>query len=89
MLPGACETRLVMTMNARELQHFFSLRCCSRAQWEIRALAEEMLGLCKREAPALFRTSGLACVKGPCPEGKRTCGCAVQIRAAYLEEKED
>lgn len=74
VLPGACETRLLVTMNARELLHFFSLRCCSRAQWEIRALADEMLRLSHAAAPALFAKAGPPCVAGPCPEGKRTCG---------------
>lgn len=75
VLPNACETKLVMTMNARELRHFFSLRTCNRAQWEIRALADEMLELCRAEAPALFKDAGCACMAGkPCPEGKRSCG---------------
>lgn len=75
VLPNACETKLIMTMNARELRHFFSLRTCNRAQWEIRALADEMLELCQAEAPALFKDAGCACMAGkPCPEGKRSCG---------------
>ncbi len=74
VLPGACETRMIVTMNARELRHFFALRCCRRAQWEIRALACEMLTLAYRSAPALFETAGPPCVNGPCPEGKRSCG---------------
>ena len=55
VLPNACETRIVMTMNVRELRHFFSLRMCNRAQWEIRRMAEEMFRLCYETAPALFR----------------------------------
>ena len=39
ILPNACETKMVVTMNARELMHFFELRCCNRAQWEIREVA--------------------------------------------------
>ena len=75
VLPGACETRLMMTMNVRELRHFFSLRMCSRAQWEIRAVADEMLRLCRAEAPSLFAHAGPACVsEGKCSEGKMTCG---------------
>jgi thymidylate synthase (FAD) len=73
VLPNACETRMIMTMNARELRHFFSLRCCNRAQWEIRALADEMLRQCKNVAPALFDKAGPGCVRGRCPEGKRRC----------------
>jgi thymidylate synthase (FAD) len=74
VLPGACETRLVVTMNVRELRHFFSLRMCSRAQWEIRALATEMHRLCMEVAPALFADAGPECVRGNCPEGEKSCG---------------
>lgn len=74
VLPNACCTKLVVTMNARELRHFFSLRCCSRAQWEIRNLANEMLRICKEEAYSLFADAGPECVRGACPEGKRSCG---------------
>ena len=69
LLPEATTTNLVMTMNARELRHFFSLRCCNRAQWEIRALANEMLALCRLAAPLLFEDAGAPCMCGlPCPE---------------------
>ena len=71
--PQAVPTELVMTMNARELRHFFSLRCCNRAQWEIRQMADEMLKACKKTAPELFRRSGPGCVSGRCPE-KIACG---------------
>lgn len=74
----AGKTRLVMTMNIRELRHFFSLRCCNRAQWEIRELANEMLKLCKAEAPDLFKDAGPGCVRGACPEGK-PCGKPVSV----------
>ena len=73
VLPGACETRMMVTMNARELRHFFSLRCCNRAQWEIRELADEMLRLCKEAAPLLFADAGPGCVRGRCPEGEKSC----------------
>lgn len=66
-------TREMVTMNARELRHFFSLRCCTRAQWEIRELANEMLKLCKEVAPALFADAGPGCVRGHCPEGEKSC----------------
>ena len=70
---GAC-TNLVLTMNARELRHFFRLRCCNRAQWEIRALADAMLALCRQAAPVLFERCGAPCQCGePCPE-VRGCG---------------
>ena len=73
VLPNACGTQITMTMNARELRHFFSLRCCNRAQWEIRQMADEMLALCKEAAPMLFADAGPGCVRGQCPE-KRPCG---------------
>ena len=81
VLPNACETRIVMTMNIRELRHFFSLRMCNRAQWEIRRMAEEMFRLCYETAPALFRDAGPACLRGKCPEGEKSCGQAAAIRA--------
>ncbi|HEX3031114.1 MAG TPA: FAD-dependent thymidylate synthase [Bacillota bacterium] len=83
VLPNAAETKMVVTMNARELFHFFNLRCCNRAQWEIRELAEAMLILVKRVAPVLFRHAGPGCVSGACPEGKMTCGSALEMREKY------
>ena len=80
VLPNACETKIMLTMNVRSLYNFFRLRCCNRAQWEIRELAWKMLALCKKEAPILFANAGPACIKGPCPEGKMTCGKAAEIR---------
>lgn len=71
--PQAVPTVLVMTMNARELRHFFSLRCCNRAQWEIRHLADEMLTICRQVAPELFEGAGPGCVAGYCKE-KKPCG---------------
>lgn len=73
VLPNACATCLLVTMNARELRHFFSLRCCSRAQWEIRHLARQMLALCQAAAPKLFADAGPGCVRGHCPEGEKSC----------------
>ena len=67
-------TSMIVTMNARELRHFFSLRCCNRAQWEIRELARRMLAECSVVAPELFKDAGPGCLRGPCPEGKRSCG---------------
>ncbi|MCI6966233.1 FAD-dependent thymidylate synthase [bacterium] len=81
VLPNAAETRMVFTMNARELMHFFSLRCCGRAQWEIRRLAWCMLGLVRREAPELFGKCGPHCIGGACSEGKMTCGRQAEMRA--------
>ena len=71
--PQAMPTSLIMTMNARELRHFFRLRCCNRAQWEIRQLADEMLRICKGVAPVLFENAGPDCVTGKCAE-KKPCG---------------
>ncbi len=80
VLPNACETRIIVTMNVRELRHFFSLRMCSRAQWEIRRMAEEMFRLCFETAPALFTDAGPSCIRGKCPEGEKSCGRAAAIR---------
>lgn len=77
--PEGETTELVMTMNARELRHFFSLRCCNRAQWEIRELARRMLAECSVVAPELFKDAGPGCLRGPCPEGKRSCGKPMKI----------
>ena len=76
ILPNACCTRMIMTMNVRELFHFFNERCCSSAQLEIRTLAYKMLELCKGVAPALFKNAGAKCISlGYCPEEKkRSCG---------------
>ena len=75
VLPNACDTRIIFTMNARSLHNFFRLRCCNRAQWEIRAMADEMLKLCREVSPALFRHAGPSCaVSGKCSEGAMCCG---------------
>ena len=73
ILPHGHSPRLVMTMNARELHHFFSLRLCRRAQWEIHELARKMLALCREAAPVLFDMAGPSCIFGKCSEA-RTCG---------------
>lgn len=74
LLPNAAETKIVITMNVRELLHFFELRCCNRAQWEIRELAHAMLDLVRPTAPYVFMDAGPSCVRGKCSEGKMTCG---------------
>ncbi len=74
VLPNAAETKIVTTMNVRELLHFFELRCCNRAQWEIRELACRMLELVRPTAPFIFMDAGAPCVHASCPEGKMTCG---------------
>ncbi len=83
VFPNACETKLVFTMNARAIMNFLRHRCCSRAQWEIRELADEMLKQLKEAAPVLFKNAGPACVCGPCPEGAMTCGNAKEIKEKY------
>ncbi len=87
VLPNACETKMVVTMNARSLMNFFNHRCCTRAQWEIRDLADDMLKLVKKVAPTLFKKAGPSCVAGSCPEGKMTCGKAAQMRKKYTAEE--
>ena len=74
VLPNACPTNLIMTLNARELLHAFNLRCCQRASWEIRGLFNEILRLVKPIAPTIFENAGASCVNGPCPEGAMGCG---------------
>jgi thymidylate synthase (FAD) len=89
VLPNTATTRIIVTMNARELRHFFRLRCCLRAQWEIRELAERMLGLARVAAPVLFEGCGPACVGGACPEGALACGRLAQVRAGYRDWQAD
>lgn len=75
LLPNACETKLVATMNCRSLYNFFELRCCQRAQWEIRELASQMLQLVQEVAPRLFAHAGPTCIaRGYCREGEHGCG---------------
>ena len=74
VLPNACETKIVMTMNIRSLLHFFNARCCERAQWEIRQMADMILDICKVVAPNIFAKAGASCVRGKCKEGKMCCG---------------
>ena len=75
VLPNAAETKIVCTFNARSLMNFFQLRCCNRAQWEIRALANKMLEECKKVAPILFEKAGPTCVsQRTCKEGAMSCG---------------
>ena len=83
VLPNAGETKMVVTMNARELLHFFRLRCCNRAQWEIRALAKAMLKEVWPVSPALFAKAGPSCCSGACPEGKMSCGKLSEVRKEY------
>ena len=54
ILPQAVETKIIVTMNGRELRHFISLRAEKDAQWEIRNLAKEMLKEAYKVAPILL-----------------------------------
>lgn len=83
VLPNACETKLVMTINARSLINFFHHRCCNRAQWEIRDVADQMLALVSKVAPNIFKTAGPPCLTGGCPEGKMSCGKLKEVREKY------
>ena len=89
VLPNACDTKMIVTMNARSLMNFFELRCCQRAQWEIREVADQMLRLCLSVAPHLFKNAGPGCVRGGCPEGKMTCGKAAEMREKYARMREE
>lgn len=73
VLPNACETKIVFTMNVRTLLHFFEKRCCVRAQEEIRLLANEMLRQCREISPTLFDKAGATCKRGYCNEGSMSC----------------
>ena len=88
VLPNACATKMIVTMNARSLQNFFRHRCCARAQWEIREAARQMLELVLEVAPTLFCHSGPPCADGACPEGKMSCGRAREVRGEYRELRE-
>ncbi len=83
VLPNACETKMVVTMNARSLLNFFRHRCCGRAQWEIRAVADEMFRLVYGVAPHIFAGTGPACLFGACGEGKMSCGKSAQVRERF------
>nr|WP_302530364.1 FAD-dependent thymidylate synthase [Megamonas funiformis] len=84
VLPNATETKIIVTMNARSLFNFFSLRCCTHAQWEIRQLANLMLAEVQKVAPILFKNAGASCKKGYCPEEGRSCGNAPTL--SFLKE---
>lgn len=86
ILPNGCETKILVTMNVRELIHFFSVRLCNRAQWEIRIAAEKMLKQCKEVAPLLFSEVGPRCVSlGFCPE-EMSCGKFKEVQKKYKGE---
>ena len=83
ILPNACTTKIICTFNARSLMNFFEHRCCNRAQWEIRDVAQQMLLLVKDAAPHIFKKAGPACLYGTCPEGKMSCGRAKEMREKF------
>ena len=83
VLPNACETKMVVTMNARSLLNFFRHRCCHRAQWEIQDVANKMLALVCEVAPDMFKKAGPPCLNGACPEGKMSCGKASEVKEFY------
>ncbi|MEM3555300.1 MAG: FAD-dependent thymidylate synthase [Candidatus Micrarchaeia archaeon] len=86
ILPNATKTTITVTMNGRELLHFFSLRCCERAQWEIRELAEKMVKECRKVAPVIFEKAGPSCVQlGYCPEGEFSCGKMREMQEKYAK----
>jgi thymidylate synthase (FAD) len=88
ILPNACETKIVLTMNARALHNFFQLRCCNRAQWEIRALANEMLKIVKKTAPNIFKNAGANCLAEKiCWEGDLSCGAWKKIKKGELRKR--
>lgn len=83
ILPNAATTKIVCTFNARSLQNFFAHRCCYRAQWEIREVAQQMLLQCLDVAPHLFKYSGPSCLFGKCPEGSMCCGKQKEVREKF------
>lgn len=85
VLPNACSTKILCTMNARSLMNFFTHRCCNRAQWEIRELATRMLREVRAVAPHLFEKAGPPCLRGACPEGKMSCGKPQEMREKFLK----
>ena len=87
LLPNATDTKIIVTMNARELLHFFRMRCCNRAQWEIREMSERMLVLVKKVAPTIFAKSGPGCLFSACPEGTLTCGKIDEVRKKFGVKK--
>ncbi len=87
VLPNACDTRIIMTMNVRSLYNFFTLRCCNRAQWEIRELATKMLMLVREVAPVLFKNAGPACIRGKCSEASMTCGKMLEVKEKFAPKK--
>lgn len=87
VLPNACDTKMIVTMNTRSLYNFFAHRLCTRAQWEIREVANQMLELVREAAPVLFERTGPPCAFGACHEGAKSCGRQSEMRARYNHGK--
>lgn len=87
-LPNSCETKMVVTMNARSLKNFFRQRCCNRAQWEIREVAKRMFALVYPIAPNIFCDAGPGCLNGVCPEGAMCCGKSAEVKVEYNKIKD-
>jgi len=85
ILPNACETKIIFTIDVRNLLHFFQERCCNRAQWEIRDIANQMLDICLEKAPYLFKNAGPTCAFGKCKEGEMSCGSKINPRPKQLQ----
>jgi thymidylate synthase (FAD) len=88
ILPNACQTKIVVTMNSRSLLNFFQERTCQRAQWEIRNMANEMLKKVQPVAPKIFKNAGPTCrSQGICWEGDMSCGLWKTIKGAELKTR--
>ncbi len=86
--PQSLKTKIVLTMNVRALMHFFNLRCCRRAQWEIQEVARQILKIVKKKAPIIFENAGPSCVSsGVCWEGNMSCGLWKTIKGAELKTR--
>ena len=83
ILPNACETKIVVTMNIRSLYNFFKHRMCNRAQWEINRLAWAMWEECLKVSKTLFKNAGPSCINGKCPEGKMSCGKMSEVKSMH------
>lgn len=86
ILPNSCETKIIVTMNARALLNFFSHRLCNRAQWEIREMAIEILKIVKNLLPSVFKGVGPKCLSGKCPEGSMSCGNIKEVKEFFYEK---
>ena len=85
--PQSVQVKIVMTMNARELLHFFKLRTCVRAQWEVQEIARQMMALVKKKAPIIFKNAGPSCISEKlCDQGDLSCGLWKTIKGARLKK---